>query len=129
MAYINACQESRSFTNKSKRGIVYFLAAALVALFSQIIANPSRPDVKSDILRINGVVAFLARVASQEQNTCMDYVLARVLTSAARRAIHRARSPTAKRKGASQPLQSQGQRWAQNSNLRQSLSRRVSIFL
>jgi hypothetical protein len=73
-------------TEQSNRGIVYFPAAALVALFSQIIinlsqiiANPSRPNAKSDILRINGVVVFLARVASQEQDTYMDYVLTSVL--------------------------------------------------
>lgn len=112
---------SRSFANKITRGIVYFPAAALVALFSQIIANPSRPDAKTDISRINGVVAFLARVASQEQDTYMDYVLAMCTDweTSARRAIHRARNPPAERRGASQPPNFQGQRWAQNPNLPQ----------
>ncbi|OQD82659.1 hypothetical protein PENANT_c020G01715 [Penicillium antarcticum] len=99
-------------------GIVYFPAAALVALFSQIIANPSRPDAKTDISRINGVVAFLARVASQEQDTYMDYVLAMCTDweNLARRAIHRAGNPPAERRGASHPPQAQGQRRSQNPN-------------
>lgn len=36
----------------------------------------SRPETESDITMINGVVSFISKVASQEQDTYLDYVLA-----------------------------------------------------
>ncbi|OQE30674.1 hypothetical protein PENFLA_c002G06337 [Penicillium flavigenum] len=75
--------------------IVYFTGAALVALFSQILIDPSRPETESDITMINGVVSFISKVASQEQDTYLDYVLALCsdFERAAREELHRARNP------------------------------------
>ncbi|KGO45004.1 Transcription factor, fungi [Penicillium expansum] len=101
--------------------IVYFPGAALVALFSQILIDPSRPDTESDIAMIHGVVSFLSKVASQEQDTYLDYVLALCsdFESAARKELHRARNPEPESVGDNQPvaIRPQGQTWAQNDYL------------
>jgi hypothetical protein len=83
------------FANFPYRSIVYFPGAALVALFSQILIDPSRPETESDIAMINGVVSFISKVASQEQDTYLDYVLALCsdFENAAREELHRARNP------------------------------------
>lgn len=67
----------------------------MVALFSQILTDPSRPNTESDIDMIHGVVSFISRVASQEQDTYLDYILALCTDfgNAARKQFHRARNP------------------------------------
>lgn len=93
----------------------------MVALFSQILIDPSRPDTESDIAMIHGVVSFLSKVASQEQDTYLDYVLALCsdFESAARKELHRARNPEPESVGDNQPvaIRPQGQTWAQNDYL------------
>ncbi|KAI2703525.1 transcriptional regulator family: Fungal Specific TF [Penicillium roqueforti] len=92
--------------------VVYFTGAALVALFSQILIDPSRPDTESDIAMIHGVVGFISRIASQEQDTYLDYVLALCsdFESAARKELYRARNLDLN-------IRPQGQMWAQNDYL------------
>ncbi|KAJ5503257.1 hypothetical protein N7463_006131 [Penicillium fimorum] len=101
--------------------IVYFPGAALVALFSHILIDPSHPDTESDISMIHGVVSFISRVASQEQDTYLDYVLALCsdFESAARKELHRARNPEPNSMGDNQqvPIRPQGQTWTQNDHL------------
>ncbi|KAG0156410.1 hypothetical protein PDIDSM_3588 [Penicillium digitatum] len=101
--------------------IVYFPGAALVALFSQILHDPSRPDTESDIAMIHGVVNFISKVASQEQDTYLDYVLALCsdFESAARKELHRVRNPEPESVGDNQPVafRPQRQTWAQNDYL------------
>ncbi|CAI7662581.1 unnamed protein product [Penicillium glandicola] len=98
--------------------IVYFSGAALVALFSQILIDPSRPDTESDIAMIHGVVDFISRVASQEQDTYLDYVLALCseFETAARKVLHQARNPESESMNNDQPvsIRPQGQIWTQN---------------
>jgi hypothetical protein len=55
----------------------------------------SRPETESDITMINGVASFISKVASQEQDTYLDYVLAwcSEFERAAREELHRARNP------------------------------------
>ena len=108
-------------SNASHRSIVYFPGAALVALFSQILHDPSRPDTESDIAMIHGVVNFISKVASQEQDTYLDYVLALCsdFESAARKELHRVRNPEPESVGDNQPvaIRPQRQTWAQNDYL------------
>ncbi|KAJ5170501.1 uncharacterized protein N7500_003284 [Penicillium coprophilum] len=101
--------------------VVYFSGAALVALFSHILIDPSRPDIESDIVMIHGVVDFISKVASQEQDTYLDYVLALCseFESAAREQLHRARNPEANPMGDNQQvaIHPQGRTWTQNGYL------------
>ncbi|KAJ5977272.1 hypothetical protein N7501_000614 [Penicillium viridicatum] len=101
--------------------IVYFPGAALVALFSQILTDPSRPDTESDIAMMHGVVSFISRVASQEQDTYLDYVLALCtdFENAARKELHQARNPEPEPTTDNQPvaIRPQGQMWTQNDYL------------
>lgn len=82
-------------TNRGYRSMVYFPGAASVALFSKIIIDPLRPDAESDVAMLHRVVTFLTKVASQEQDTYLDYVLALCsdFENAARKEIHQARAP------------------------------------
>ncbi|CAI7635981.1 unnamed protein product [Penicillium bialowiezense] len=75
--------------------MVYFPGAASVALFSKIIIDPLRPDAESDVAMLDRVVTFLTKVASQEQDTYLDYVLALCsdFENAARKEIQQARAP------------------------------------
>lgn len=57
------------------RSIVYFPAAAIVALFSQIMLNPHYAEAESDLCLITRTVKFLSKLAAQEQDTYVDYVL------------------------------------------------------
>ncbi|KAJ5920569.1 hypothetical protein N7516_011427 [Penicillium verrucosum] len=88
-------QVRRHYGQTFEWSIVYFPGAALVALFSQILTDPSRPDTESGIAMIHGVVSFISRVASQEQDTYLDYVLALCtdFENAVRKQFHRARNP------------------------------------
>lgn len=93
----------------------------MVALFSQILNDPSHPDTESDIAMIHGVVSFISRVASQEQDTYLDYVLALCtdFENAAREELHRARNPEPELTTDNQPvaIRPQGQMWTQNDYL------------
>ncbi|OQE11776.1 hypothetical protein PENVUL_c002G00672 [Penicillium vulpinum] len=100
--------------------IVYFPGAALVALFSLILIDPSRADTESDISMIRGVISFISKVASQEQDTYLDYVLSLCsdFESAARKELHRVRNPEPD-STSDQPVtvRPQGQTWTQNDYL------------
>lgn len=70
---------------------------------------------------IHGVVSFISRVASQEQDTYLDYVLALCsdFESAARKELHRARNPEPDSVGDNQPvaIRPQGQMLTHNDYL------------
>ncbi|CAG7938718.1 unnamed protein product [Penicillium nalgiovense] len=104
-----------------KWSIVYFPGAALVALFSHIIIDPSRPETESDISMIHRVVSFISKVASQEQDTYLDYVLALCsdFESAAREELHRSRNPKPDSASGIQPvaIRPQGQMLAHHDYL------------
>jgi hypothetical protein len=89
-----------------------------VALFSEIIIDPSRPSAESDISMLHEVVTFLSKVASQEQDTYLDYVLALCsdFENAARKEVHRIRNPEPGHTGnfQSNTTQLQGQTYAQD---------------
>ncbi|KAF4944785.1 hypothetical protein FSARC_14583 [Fusarium sarcochroum] len=55
--------------------VVYFPAAATVALLSQMIANANSPDASSDLSLVDETLRFLSRIASQEPDTYVDHVL------------------------------------------------------
>ncbi|CAG8385878.1 unnamed protein product [Penicillium salamii] len=92
---------------------VYFPGAASVALFSKILINPLRPDSDADVALLHRVVTFLSKVASQEQDTYLDYVLALCsdFEIAARKEVLRAKNASSNSMGISQPNfgRSQGQ--------------------
>ncbi|CAG7925478.1 unnamed protein product [Penicillium olsonii] len=76
-AAINLISQVRDdFGQSFEWGMVYFPGAASVALFSKILMDPLRPDSQTDVDLLHRVVTFLSKVASQEQDTYLDYVLA-----------------------------------------------------
>ncbi|KAJ5373861.1 hypothetical protein N7517_005867 [Penicillium concentricum] len=121
-AAIELISQVRGYYGQSfEWSIVYFPGAALVALFSHILIDPTRLDTESDISMIHGVVSFISKVASREQDTYLDYVLALCsdFESAARKELYRARNPEPDSMGDNQPvsIRPQGQTWTQNGYL------------
>ena len=113
-----SCNTYGQGTKIPSRSIVYFPGAASVALFSELLIDPLRPNTESDISMLHDVVTFLSKVASQEQDTYLDYVLALCsdFENAARKELHRARNPEPNPTRNIQPnaTRPQGQMWTQN---------------
>ncbi|OJK02123.1 hypothetical protein ASPACDRAFT_114819 [Aspergillus aculeatus ATCC 16872] len=83
--------DDNHFGQSFEWSIVYFPAAAVVALFSQIMLEADHPLAASDLLMITRTVGFLSKLASQEPDTYVDYVLSVCsgFERAAREAIER----------------------------------------
>ncbi|PYI25787.1 hypothetical protein BP00DRAFT_451770 [Aspergillus indologenus CBS 114.80] len=67
--------DDNGFGQSFEWSVVYFPAAAVVALFSQITLEPDHPLAASDLLMITRTIGFLSKLASQEPDTYADYVL------------------------------------------------------
>ncbi|PYH86689.1 hypothetical protein BO82DRAFT_324914, partial [Aspergillus uvarum CBS 121591] len=83
--------DDNCFGQSFEWSVIYFPAAAVVALFSQIMLEPDHGLATFDLLMISRTVGFLSKLASQEPDTYVDYVLSVCsgFENAAREAIER----------------------------------------
>ncbi|KAJ6109935.1 hypothetical protein N7486_002170 [Penicillium sp. IBT 16267x] len=84
---------TRSFGSNYKWNVLYFFAAASVALASEVTSRPSHELVNDDLRMVRDTVAFLTNISSEEPSTYVDFVLGVCsdVETSARRAIRQSR--------------------------------------